>query len=146
MAELRRIDKKKVFTNVAIVLALAIVVLLFSYGCHVAKLLSPTAPPMEDFSGRMYGNVDKNCFLVVNDDASIGLLEDGVEYTVPTSEYKYVDGILSFELQERQELSSETDSSELEQEKTTCTFVLVEGDRLFFKEKNVYMELLWISV
>ncbi len=146
MAELRRIDKKKAFLNFAIVLALAIVVLLLSYGCHVVDLLSPVAPSMDEFAGRMYGNIDKNCYLLIEDDATITLSEDGVECTIPTSEYEYVDGILFFELQELQELPSETDSSEVAQEKTTYTFVLVEGDRLFFKEKNVYMELVWISV
>ena len=131
--ELRRRDWKRTLVNVAIVFLLLLTIVIFAYGWHVVKLLSPEAPSFEDFCGRMYGNVEKNVYLMIERDGLVTLSEDGVETTIQTSEYKYVDGIISFEIMKDEEAQK-------------FEFILIEGDRLFYNQENVYMELVWIKV
>lgn len=135
MSNVKRHDGKKILINILTVFFISLVVLLTSYGCYVVNLLSPVPPTKEELVGCMYGNVDADVFLLLETDRSV-LSIDGEEKTFPTSEY--VDGIIT--------LKELTDEGTDEEQEIVYTFLLLDGDRIFFKEENVYMELVWISI
>ena len=135
MPKVKRVDGKKVLINILIILFLSVVVVLVSYGCHVVDLLSPVSPAREDLVGRMYGNVDADVFLLLETDRTV-LSMDGEEKTFQS--FEYVDGIIT--------IKENVDETTDEEEERVYTFILIEGDRVFFKEQNVYMELVWVSV
>ena len=135
MSNIKRVDGKKVLINILIILFLSVVVVLVSYGCHVVGLLSPVVPAREDLVGRMYGNVDADVFLLLEADRTV-LSMDSEEKTFQS--FEYVDGIIT--------IKENVDETTDEEEERVYTFILIEGERVFFKEQNVYMELVWVSV
>lgn len=135
MSNVKRVDGKKVLINILIILFLSVVVFLVSYGCHVVHLLSPVVPAREDLVGRMYGNVDADVFLLLETDRTV-LSMDGEEKTFQS--FEYVDGIIT--------IKENVDETTDEEEERVYTFILIEGERVFFKEQNVYMELVWVSI
>ena len=135
MSNVKRHDGKKILINIVTVFFIVFVVFLTSYGCYTVRLLSPVPPTKEELVGRMYGNVDDDVFLLLENDRTVLSIE-GEEKTFLTLEY--VDGIITLK-----ELTNE--GAEEEQE-IIYTFLFLEADRVFFREKNIYMELVWISV
>lgn len=135
MSNIKRHDGKKIFINIVTVFFLFLIVLMFSYGCYIVNLLSPVPPTREELAGRMYGNVNEDVFLLLESDRFV-LSVEGEEKTFLSSEY--VDGIIT--------LNELVDEGTEEEQEILYTFLFLEGDRIFYKEKNVYMELVWISI
>lgn len=136
--EVKRFDGKKLWRNIITIIAIIVVVFLVSYVSYVGWLLFPVPPDINALQGRMYGNVEKETYLLIEGNSiTVSMQEE--EYSIPTSEY--VDGILT--LTDRVEPEDSTAQEEVSE--TTYTFIFLQGDRLFFKEQNIYMELIWLS-
>ena len=140
--EVKRINAKKVFVNIVSIVAIFLVVLYVSYFCYIVWLQFPVPPALETLQGRMYGNVERETYLLIDDTFILSMQDE--EHTIPTSEY--VDGILTLKEIVLQEDSTAQDSLEAQlPDEKTYTFIFLQGDRIFFQEKNMYMELIWLS-
>lgn len=138
MSEVKRINAAKLWLNLITIGAVVLGIFLISYVCYVIWLLFPVPPVLESLQGRMYGNIDKATFLLLEEDSIIVSIQEE-EHVIPTSEY--VDGILTL----TETLLPEDSTAQEEIKEKTYTFIFLQGDKLFFKEKNIYMELIWLS-
>ena len=130
MSKEHKLNGKRMAINIVILFSVVLIVLLFSYGCYIVRVVSPIVPDsLNEIYGRMYGNVEKDFFLLIESDGDMTISSKGEEWIVPTSEY--VDGILRL-------IDTE--------EETVYTFLFVSDDRMYSKDYNLYMELIWVSV
>lgn len=122
--EKRRIDKKRVWINIATISGLLLVVLLILYIAYIAKMQSSEIIPTSELQGRLYADETGDVQLRFYAADKI-LFKDGEERRT-FEKYEYKDGILLFR-----------ETTE------TYKFLLLTKDRIFYDNGREVLYLVW---
>ena len=122
--EKRRIDKKRVWINIATISGLLLVVLLILYIAYIAKMQSSEIIPTSQLQGRLYADETGDVQLRFYAADKI-LFKDGEERRT-FEKYEYKDGILLFR-----------ETTE------TYKFLLLTKDRIFYDNGREVLYLVW---
>lgn len=122
--EKRRIDKKRVWINIATISGLLLVVLLILYIAYIAKMQSSEIIPTSELQGRLYADETGDVQLRFYAEDKI-LFKDGEERRT-FEKYEYKDGILLFR-----------ETTE------TYKFLLLTKDRIFYDNGREVLYLVW---
>lgn len=126
--EKRRIDKKRVWINIATISGLLLVVLLILYIAYIAKTQSNEIIPTSELQGRLYADETGDVQLRFYAEDKI-LFKDKEERRT-FENYEYKDGILLFRT------ITETDTE-------TYKFLLLTKDRIFYDNGREVLYLVW---
>ena len=116
--EKRRIDKKRVWINIATISGLLLVVLLILYIAYIAKMQSSEIIPTSELQGRLYADE--------TGDVQDKILFKDKEERRTFEKYEYKDGILLFR-----------ETTE------TYKFLLLTKDRIFYDNGREVLYLVW---
>ena len=122
--EKRRIDKKRVWINIATISGLLLIVLLILYIAYIAKTQSSEIIPTSELQGRLYADETGDVQLRFYAADKI-LFKDGEERRT-FEKYEYKDGILLFR-----------ETTE------TYKFLLLTKDRIFYDNGREVLYLVW---
>lgn len=122
--EKRRIDKKRVWINIATISGLLLVVLLILYIAYIAKMQSSEIIPTSELQGRLYADETGDVQLRFYAEDKI-LFKDKEERRT-FEKYEYKDGILLFR-----------ETTE------TYKFLLLTKDRIFYDNGREVLYLVW---
>ena len=136
--EVRRIDRKKVAVNILIVLFILVGAFVFCYSAYIVNRLDGPIKTYEDLTGRMYGNLDDDYYVLFEKNA-VTISEDDTD-TVYTN-VTFSDNILTVYVQDTIVAGDEERTEE-----RTLTFVFLRDERFFYADKNKYLDLMWETI
>lgn len=128
--EKRRIDKKRVWINIATISGLLLVVLLILYIAYIAKMQSSEIIPTSELQGRLYADETGDVQLRFYAEDKI-LFKDKEERRT-FEKYEYKDGILLFR-----------ETTETSETGTAYKFLLLTKDRIFYDNGREVLYLVW---
>ena len=128
--EKRRIDKKRVWINIATISGLLLVVLLILYIAYIAKMQSSEIIPTSELQGRLYADETGDVQLRFYAEDKI-LFKDKEERRT-FEKYEYKDGILLFR-----------ETTETSVTGTAYKFLLLTKDRIFYDNGREVLYLVW---
>lgn len=128
--EKRRIDKKRVWINIATISGLLLVVLLILYIAYIAKMQSSEIIPTSELQGRLYADETGDVQLRFYAEDKI-LFKDKEERRT-FEKYEYKDGILLFR-----------ETTETSATGTAYKFLLLTKDRIFYDNGREVLYLVW---
>lgn len=124
--EKRRVDKKRVIRNIALIAGIALGILMLLYVAYIVKSESPEIVPTSELSGRTYANKTGEIQLVFEKDGKTTLKAGNGKEVFKS--YEYRDGILV--------LKAETPE-------VKYTFLLLTKDRIFYDNESEVLYLVW---
>ena len=128
--EKRRIDKKRVWINIATISGLLLVVLLILYIAYIAKMQSSEIIPTSELQGRLYADETGDVQLRFYAEDKI-LFKDKEERRT-FEKYEYKEGILLFR-----------ETTETSVTGTAYKFLLLTKDRIFYDNGREVLYLVW---
>lgn len=128
--EKRRIDKKRVWINIATISGLLLVVLLILYIAYIAKMQSSEIIPTSELQGRLYA--DETGDVQLRFYAADKILFKDKEERRTFEKYEYKDGILLFR-----------ETTETSATGTAYKFLLLTKDRIFYDNGREVLYLVW---
>ena len=128
--EKRRIDKKRVWINIATISGLLLIVLLILYIAYIAKTQSSEIIPTSELQGRLYADETGDVQLRFYAEDKI-LFKDKEERRT-FENYEYKDGIILFR-----------EATESSATGTAYKFLLLTKDRIFYDNGREVLYLVW---
>lgn len=126
--EKRRLSKKRVWINIAIIVGIVLLVLLILYIVYIAKTQTTKEIPTSELNGRLYASQSGDVQLRFYEQDKIIFKDHEDRRTFQGYEYK--DGIFVFK-----DAAAETTSE--------YTFLLLTKDRLFYDNGREVLYLIW---